>query len=61
MRTIPVGAMNQKAALRIMPVEEITAERPDCFLCTWAPAGSGVFQLRYVSAACRVHQDLERC
>ena len=37
------------------PASKVTAARPDCHRCSWVWR-LGVFELKYLSAACRIHR-----
>lgn len=62
-----IASMNERERTRgleaagTMPAEPVTADRPDCWLCTWSLVSTApplVWHLRFMSASCDVHASV---
>jgi hypothetical protein len=60
-----VRGSGRSTPVLIVPVERVVADHSTCRHCTWVAVVPGVpghlqMQLKYVSAACHVHQKVTR-
>jgi hypothetical protein len=50
----------RSATFEIVPVRNITAERPDCDPCTWVAIDYRKFRLKFCNTSCPVHATIEK-